>query len=57
MGYQNRLNGGVQFVDHVPRISMGKVDRQYFKRLVEHELIYQEADIMNNNGLDYYKQI
>jgi acyl-coenzyme A synthetase/AMP-(fatty) acid ligase len=34
MAYQNQLRGGVQFVEHIPRTEAGKVDRQYFKKLL-----------------------
>ena len=39
MGFQKQLRGGVRFVSELPRIGVGKVDRQYFKQLVKDELI------------------
>ncbi|OTF77615.1 hypothetical protein BLA29_009861, partial [Euroglyphus maynei] len=38
MGFQKRLRAGVQFVDRIPRTSIGKVDRKYFRSLVQNEL-------------------
>ena len=39
MGIQKQLRGGVRFVETMPRTSIGKMDRQYFKKLVKDELI------------------
>ncbi len=39
MAFQSRLRAGVRFVDEIPRTIIGKVDRQYFKRLVNNEII------------------
>ncbi|OTF81607.1 hypothetical protein BLA29_002374, partial [Euroglyphus maynei] len=33
MGFHKRLRAGVRFVDHVPRTSIDKVDRKYFRSL------------------------
>lgn len=44
MGYQNRLNGGVRFVSEIPRLAMGKVDRNAFKLLVKDEVLVDEAE-------------
>ncbi|CAG2118662.1 unnamed protein product [Medioppia subpectinata] len=34
-----QLRAGVVFVDHIPRTTVGKVDRRYFKQLIANELI------------------
>ena len=39
MGFIKQLRAGVAFVDEIPRTIIGKVDRQYFKRLVNNEII------------------
>ncbi len=39
MSYQSQIRGGVRFVDEIPRNIIGKVDRQYFKRLVNSEIL------------------
>lgn len=39
MGTQKKLRAGVRFIDSMPRTLIGKVDRQYFKKLVKDELI------------------
>lgn len=44
MGYQNRLNGGVRFVDEIPRLPMGKVNRVAFKLEVKNEILVEEAE-------------
>ena len=37
------LNGGVRFVAKMPLLTIGKVDRQYFKNLVKDELLTEIA--------------
>lgn len=44
MGYQNRLNGGVRFVNDIPRLQMGKVNRVAFKLQVKDEILVEEAE-------------
>jgi non-ribosomal peptide synthetase component E (peptide arylation enzyme) len=39
MGFIKQLRAGVIFVDEIPRISVGKIDRKYFKQLVSNEII------------------
>jgi non-ribosomal peptide synthetase component E (peptide arylation enzyme) len=39
MGFIKQLRAGVKFVDEIPRISVGKIDRKYFKQLVSNEII------------------
>jgi hypothetical protein len=39
MAFQNRLRAGVRLVYDIPRISIEKVDRQFFKNLVNNKLI------------------
>ena len=39
MGFQKRLRAGVKFVDVMPRTTIEKVDRQFFKRQVKDELL------------------
>ena len=39
MGSQKQLRGGVHFIAEMPRTMIGKVDRQYFKKLVKSELL------------------
>jgi hypothetical protein len=34
-----QLCSGVVFVDEIPRISVRKIDRKYFKRLIKDEVI------------------
>ncbi|CAG2113942.1 unnamed protein product, partial [Medioppia subpectinata] len=34
-----QLRAGVVFVDHIPRTTIRKVDRRYFKQLIANELI------------------
>lgn len=45
MGYHKRLNGGVVFVDHVPRTILGKVYRKHFKNITQNELITEHAKL------------
>lgn len=45
MGYMKRLNGGVVFVDQIPRISVGKVNRKYFGQLIKDELLTEKAPL------------
>jgi non-ribosomal peptide synthetase component E (peptide arylation enzyme) len=42
MGFINQLRAGVVFVDHIPRLGVGKIDRKYFNQLVDKELIKNE---------------
>ncbi len=39
MGFAKQLRAGVVFVDEIPRLGVGKVDRKYFKMLVRNEYI------------------
>jgi len=39
MAYTKQLRAGVIFVDKIPRTSIGKVDRSYFKNLIKNEII------------------
>jgi non-ribosomal peptide synthetase component E (peptide arylation enzyme) len=39
MGFIKQLRAGVVFVDHIPRLGIGKIDRKYFKQLVSNEII------------------
>jgi non-ribosomal peptide synthetase component E (peptide arylation enzyme) len=39
MGFIKQLRAGVEYVDEIPRISVGKIDRKYFKQLVSNEII------------------
>ncbi len=39
MGYAKQLRAGVVFVDEIPRLGVGKVDRKYFKQLISNEII------------------
>ncbi|XP_054169306.1 uncharacterized protein LOC128966483 [Oppia nitens] len=39
MNDAKHLRAGVVFVDHIPRTTIGKVDRRYFKKLVVNEVI------------------
>ncbi|KAH7639988.1 hypothetical protein HUG17_4021 [Dermatophagoides farinae] len=44
LGFQKRLRAGVQFVQHIPRTSIGKVERKYFRSLVKNELLTNEIE-------------
>ena len=44
IGFQKRLRGGVTFVEHFPRTSIGKVDRKYFKNLIKDELLIDDIE-------------
>jgi non-ribosomal peptide synthetase component E (peptide arylation enzyme) len=39
MGFVKQLRAGVVFVDQIPRLGIGKIDRKYFKQLVSNEII------------------
>ncbi len=39
MGYVKQLRAGVVFVDEIPKLGVGKVDRNYFKQLINNEVI------------------
>ncbi len=39
MGFIKQLRAGVVFVDEIPKLSIGKIDRKYFKQLVSNEVI------------------
>ncbi|CAG2172185.1 unnamed protein product [Oppiella nova] len=39
LAYTKRLTGGVVFVDHINRTSIGKVDRKYYRNLVKDEIL------------------
>ncbi|CAG2170077.1 unnamed protein product, partial [Oppiella nova] len=39
LGVEKQLRAGVVFVDHIPRTTIGKVDRKYFKQLVSKEIL------------------
>lgn len=45
MGYQKRLNGGVKIVESLPRSSMGKIQRQHYKKMVENEILTKPATV------------
>jgi acyl-coenzyme A synthetase/AMP-(fatty) acid ligase len=45
MGYINELRAGVVFVDEIPRLTAGKIDRKYFKKLVSNEVIKNDSKI------------
>lgn len=45
LGYQRWLTAGVVLIEHIPRTVIGKVDRQYFRKLVADELITQPAPL------------
>lgn len=45
MGYQKRLNGGVVFVERIPRTILGKVERKLFKEMVKDEVLTQPAEV------------
>ncbi len=45
MGYVKQLRAGVVFVDEIPRLSTGKLDRKYFKQLVSNEVIKNDSKI------------
>ncbi|KAH9422649.1 hypothetical protein DERP_003326 [Dermatophagoides pteronyssinus] len=44
MGFQKRLRGGVKFIEHIPRTSIDKVDRKYFRTLVKNELLTETVE-------------
>lgn len=39
LGFQKQLRGGVRFVDQIRRTAIGKVDRQYYNRLNEGQIL------------------
>jgi hypothetical protein len=39
MGFVKQLRAGVVFVDEITKLSIGKIDRKYFKQLVSNEVI------------------
>lgn len=39
LGYRKWLTAGVQFVDAIPKLGVGKINRKYFKNLVKNEMI------------------
>jgi hypothetical protein len=39
MSFTKQLRAGVIFVDHIPRLGGGKIDRKYLKQLVSNEII------------------
>ncbi len=39
MGNEKQLRAGVVFVDEIPRLGVGKVNRNYFKQLIINEVI------------------
>ncbi|CAG2108524.1 unnamed protein product [Medioppia subpectinata] len=39
LAYTKQLTGGVLFVDHIVRTSIGKVDRKYYRNLVKEEIL------------------
>jgi acyl-coenzyme A synthetase/AMP-(fatty) acid ligase len=45
MSYVKQLRAGVVFVDEIPRLSTGKLDRKYFKQLVSNEVIKNDSKI------------
>jgi acyl-coenzyme A synthetase/AMP-(fatty) acid ligase len=45
MSYVKQLRAGVVFVDEIPRLSTGKLDRKYFKQLVGNEVIKNDSKI------------
>lgn len=44
MGFQKRLRAGVRFISKMPRTSIGKIERNYFKNLVKNELLTDIVD-------------
>lgn len=42
-GFQKRLRGGIVFVDTIPKTSIGKNDRSYFRNLVKNEIMEKTA--------------
>ena len=45
MGIQKRLYGGVCFVDRLPKTSIDKIDRQYFKKLIKDIILDNEIEV------------
>ncbi len=45
MGYVKQLRAGVVFVDEIPRLTPGKLDRKYFRQLVSNEVIKNDSKI------------
>jgi acyl-coenzyme A synthetase/AMP-(fatty) acid ligase len=39
LGYIKELRAGIVFVDSIPKSSVGKINRKYFKQLVSNEVI------------------
>ncbi len=39
MGFKNQLRAGVVFIDEIPKLGVGKIDRNYFKKLISNEVI------------------
>jgi hypothetical protein len=39
MGFIKQLRAGVVFVDHIPKLGVRKIDRKYFKKLTNNEII------------------
>jgi non-ribosomal peptide synthetase component E (peptide arylation enzyme) len=39
MGFKNQLRAGVVFIDEIPKLGVGKIDRNYFKNLISNEVI------------------
>jgi hypothetical protein len=45
MGFIKQLRAGVVFVDEIRRLSIGKLDRKYFKQLVSNEVIKNDSKV------------
>lgn len=39
MGFHKQLRAGVHFIEKMPRTALGKIDRAYFRKLVQQELL------------------
>ena len=39
LGHAKHLRAGVVFVDHIPKLGVRKIDRKYFKKLANNEII------------------
>ncbi len=39
MGNEKQLRAGVVFVNEIPRLGIGKIDRKYFKHLISNEVV------------------
>lgn len=44
MGFQKQLRAGVRFIEKMPRTALEKIDRAYFKKLVQQELLTEVCE-------------